>query len=134
MALNRGEDSGRVGRFVRLDNHTVDGRDTAVVEIAQQPLQSVGKRPAHRAADATRTERDETVLGFLHQRTLQRHNAEIVEDDRGIGERRRLDQPVDQRCLAGPARARDDRDRDGLLGRPRHEYHILRQRARHIRQ
>ena len=79
-----------------------------------QPVDEIGQRvdqfAAHRAAEAAVGKLDDAVGGLLDQQMVDRHVAELVDDDRRVGERRVLQQPVEQRRLAGAEKAGQHRD------------------------
>ena len=81
-----------------------------------QPVDQIGQRvdqfAAHRAAQAAVGQLDDAVGRLLDQQMVDRHVAELVDDDGGVGERRILEQPVEQRRLAGAEEAGEHRDGD----------------------
>ena len=80
-----------------------------------QPVDEIGQRvdqfAAHRAAQAAVRQLDDAVGRLLDQQMVDRHVAELVDDDGGVGQRRVLEQPVEQRRLAGAEKAGQHRDR-----------------------
>src|SRR5690606_36403450 len=89
-------------------------------------IEDIGQRidqiASHRAADAAVGKLDDAVARLLDQKVVDAHLAEFVDDDRRRVQCRILQQPVEKGCLAGPEKAGEDRDRDGLplhwLSRP----------------
>ena len=80
-----------------------------------QPIDQIGERvdeiAAHRAAEAAVGKLDDPVGRTLDQQMVDRDVAELVDDDGRIGERRVLEQPVEQRRLAGAEKTGQHRDR-----------------------
>ncbi len=94
-------------------HHAAEG-GAAIVEIAQQVLQRVDEVAAHRAAQAAALQQHHVVVDMLDQQMVEADLAELVDDDGGLGERRVLEQPVEQRGLAGAEEAGEHGQRDGL--------------------
>ena len=64
------------------------------------------------AAKASVVEQEGVVLAALEKHVIEADLAELVHDDRGIGEPRMAQQVAEQRRLAAPEESRDHRDRD----------------------
>ena len=79
--------------------------DAAVVEIAQQAFERDDQIAAQRAAQAAALQQHHVVVDGLDQQMVEADLAELVDDDGGVGERRILQQAVEQRGLAGAEEA-----------------------------
>ena len=89
----------------------VSACDPAGLQAVDQIGQRVDQVAAHRAAEAAVGELDDAVRRLLDQQMVDRDVAELVDDDGRVGERRILQQPVEQRRLAGAEEAGQHRDR-----------------------
>ena len=123
----------RVGEPRGLHDHAPK-RHPAVVEPAQQPFERVDQIAPHRAAHAAAREHRQSALDLLDQQMVQSDLAEFVDEHRRIGERRVLEQPIEQARLAGTEKAGQHGQRQrragatgrrgaGALGRPRGSAH-----------
>ena len=98
---HRVQDRRRVGEAGGLDHDAPEGRDAAVVALAQQVLERRDEVAAHRAAEAAGGEQDHALVHGLDEEVVEADLAELVDDHDGVGERRVLQQAVEQRGLAG---------------------------------
>ena len=101
VARQQGQDRRRIGEPGRFDDDAADLGDAAIVEAAQQVLESDDQVAAHRAADAAGGQRDDVVLGPLDEKMVEADLAELVDDHRGLGEGVVLEETVEERRLAG---------------------------------
>ena len=88
----------------------LEPRDAAGLQPVDQVGQRVDEFAAHRAAEAAVGKLDHAVGRLLDQQMVDRHIAELVDDDGRVGQRRILEQPVEQRRLAGAEKAGQHRD------------------------
>ena len=102
-----------IGEAGGLQHHAAE-HHAAVVEIAQQLLQRVDEIAAQRAAQAAALQQHHAVVDRLDQQVVEPDLAELVDDHRGLGERRVAQQTVEQRGLAGAEEAGQHGQRDGL--------------------
>ena len=100
----------RIGEAGGLDDDAGKPGDAAGLQPVDQIGQRVDQFAAHRAAEAAVGKLDDAVGGLLDQQMVDRHLAELVDDDRGVDERRILQQPVEQRRLAGAEETGQHRD------------------------
>jgi hypothetical protein len=112
MVENRVQDRRRVREAGRLDDHAPEGRDAAVVALAQQVLEGGDEIAPHGAAEASGGEQHEAFLHRLDEEVVEADLAELVDDHDRVGERRILEETVEQRRLAGAEKARENREGD----------------------
>ena len=93
-----------IGEAGGLDDHPGEG-GAAIVEIAQQPLQRLDEVAAERAAQASGGQQHDIFVDLLDQQVIEADLAELVDDDRGVGERGIAQQAIEQRRLAGAEKA-----------------------------
>ncbi len=83
-----------------------------------QPVDQIGQRidqfAAHRAAQAAVGKLDHAIGRLLHQQMVDGDIAELVDDDGRVGKRRILQQPVEQRRLAGTQKTGEHRNGDRM--------------------
>ena len=91
-----------------------NGAIVAGVAPVEQVVEPVDQVAAQRAAQAAGIERDDFALDRLEQQMVEADLAPFVDDHQRVGERRALEQAVDQARLAGAEEAGDDVERDGL--------------------
>src|SRR5262249_48078621 len=77
----------------------------AVVEIAQQLLERIDEVATQGAAEAATLQKDDALSDWSDQEMIEPDLAELVDDDRGLGERWIGDQSIEQRGLAGAEEA-----------------------------
>ena len=102
-----------VGKTGGFDHDTGKPGDTTGLQPVDEVGQCVDEIATHGAAEAAVGKLDDAVRGLLDQQVVDRHLAELVDDDRRVGQRRILEQPVEQRRLAGTEKAGEHRDGDG---------------------
>ena len=113
MRHDRLQHGGRIGEARGLDDDAV--------QPADRPVCSRSTRSASVSTSSPRTVQqrqpsdklDDAVGGLLDEQMVDRDIAELVDDDGRVGERRILEQPVEQRRLAGAEESGQHRDRDG---------------------
>ena len=82
--------------------------------MARSMKQRVDQVAAHGTAQAAALQQNHVVVDGLHQEMVEADLAELVDDHRGVGERRVAHQRVEQRCFPGAEEAGQDGERDGL--------------------
>ncbi len=102
---------GGVGEAGCLDRDTAERRQGAGLATLPKQLQRIGDVAAHGAADAAILQQHGILDRLLDQQVVQPDRAELVDDHRGVGQRRQLQQAVQQRRLAAAQEAGDDRHR-----------------------
>src|SRR6185369_17578708 len=105
------EHGGGIGKAGRLDDHAVERFYVAPVAASEQIAHRVDEIAANGAAQAARRHRDDVVVGTLDQQVIKADLAELVDDHRGIGEHRVLDEEIEERGLAGTEKSGEDGDR-----------------------
>jgi len=73
----------------------------SIVEVAQQVFQGADEVAAQRAAQAAALQHHHIVVDRFDEQMVKPDLAELVDDDDGVGERRVLQQAIEQRRLAG---------------------------------
>ncbi len=112
MRHGRVQHRGRIGQAGGFQQHAPE-RAAPVVEIAQQSLESVDQVAAHGAAQASRLQQHHVVADIFDEEMVERHLAELVDDDGGIRQRGIFQQPVEQGGLAGAEKAGEHGQRNG---------------------
>ena len=110
----REQDRRRIGEAGRLQDDARERRDRPGVAPVEQVVEPVDQVAAQRAAQAAGIERNDFALDRLEQQMVEADLAPFVDDHQRIGERRALEQAVDQARLAGAEEAGDDVQRDRL--------------------
>jgi hypothetical protein len=106
----------RVGEAGGLQDHPAK-HDSSIVEIAQQRFQRLDQIAAQRAAETTALQQHDVVADRFDQEMIEPGLAELVDDHGGLGQRRVVDQAVEQRGLAGAEKAGQHGEGNGF-GRP----------------
>ena len=97
----RGRNRPGIRNARRLDHDARERRKLAPLAPKIQALERFLQRVAECAADASGIEQDHTVLASaVDQHVIESHFAELVDDDRGVRERRIAQQVREQRGLA----------------------------------
>ena len=107
----RVQDRRRIGEARGFDQHAVIG-DRAGLAAALKVEQRGDEIAAHRTAQAAGGQRQQRLVAAGDQFVIQADLAELVDDDRGAGERGIAQDAGDQRGLATAEKAGDDGDRD----------------------
>ena len=107
----RVHDRRRVGDSGRLDDDAPEGGDLARVRAVEQVAQLVGQVAAQRAADAAAREQHRPLVDAAQEVMVEADLAELVDDHRRLGELGPAQQLRDERRLAAPEEAGDERDR-----------------------
>ena len=97
----RMHDRRRIGEAGGLKHHATDRRDLAPHRLLVQLGQRLHQITADGAADATRREQNSVFVSLLDQRVIEANLAEFVDDHRRAGHAGIVQQPLQQRCLAG---------------------------------
>ena len=116
---DRVQDRRWIGEAGRLQHDPLERLDPAVVEALQQVFERVHQIAADRAAHAARTHQHHVAVDLLDEKMVEADLAEFIDEDERIGERRRGEQSIEQRGLAGAEEAGDDGQRNGRRRRPR---------------
>ena len=103
-----------IGEAGRLQDDAGERRDCPGVAAIEEIVEPVDQVAAQRAAQAAGIERDDLPLDRLEQQMVEADLAPFVDDHQRLGERRALQQAVDQAGLAGAEEAGDDMQRDWL--------------------
>jgi hypothetical protein len=82
----------------------------------QQVVDRIDQIAPDRAAQAARRHLDDVLVRALDQQVIDPDIAELVDDDGGVGEKRILQQEIQQRSFAGAKEAGEDRDGNGVIG------------------
>ena len=112
----RREDRRGIRQPGRLDRDALVAGDLAARAAGLEVAQLVGEVGADRAADAARGHHDGALVDAREQVVVERDLAELVDQHRRLTERGIGQQLPQQRGLAAPEEARDQRDR-GLASR-----------------
>ena len=102
-----------IGEAGRLDDDAAEFY-APIVEVAEKLFQRGDEIAAHRAAEAAAGQQHHVAADVLDQQMIETDLAELVDQHGGVGERRVLQQPVEQRRLAGAEEAGEDAERDGF--------------------
>ena len=111
MAHDRLQHRRRVGKAGRFDDDPFQRGDAACLQPVDQIGECVDEIAAHGAAEAAVGKLNDAIGRALDQQMVDRDVAELVDDDRRVGQRRIPKQPVEQRRLAGSQETGQHRDR-----------------------
>ncbi len=103
---------GRIGKARSFNDDAIKGLEAARGPPVEKAVQGVDEVTADGAAEAARRQFDNRLVALFDKQVIDADFAEFIDDDAGVGEEGILEQRIEQRGLAGPEKAGDDRDGD----------------------
>src|SRR5579871_2333411 len=101
-----------IGETRRFDDDPAEWRNRAALAVKNEPAQRQLQIGAGDAADAAIAKENGFFGAVANERIVDTDRAELVDDHRGAGAVRRLQEPADQCRLAGAEKSGDHGDRN----------------------
>ena len=103
IGAERVEDRRRVGEAAGLDDDAAERPHRAGIAPLDEVAEGARHILAHRAAQAPAGQLQHRTLDEIHEVMVDRHRADLVDDDRGVGEVRRGERAAQQTRPSAPS-------------------------------